>query len=55
MKTLGYLNLVHNNEKARNILKKLLVLPSLPERKILKGFRIIKRYARRHLIDMNSL
>eukprot|EP00102_Acyrthosiphon_pisum_P025068 XP_016662278.1 PREDICTED: RING finger protein B-like [Acyrthosiphon pisum] len=55
MKTLGYLNLVHNNENARNILKQLLVLPLLPEQKIVQGFRIIKRHARRCLIDMNSL
>lgn len=55
MKTLGYLNLVHNNENARNVLKKLLVLPLLPEQKIVMGLRIIKRNARRNLIDMNSL
>ncbi|XP_008183967.1 uncharacterized protein LOC103309677 [Acyrthosiphon pisum] len=55
MKTLGYLNLVHNNENARNILRQLLVLPLLPAQKIVQGFRIIKRLARRYLIEMNTL
>jgi len=55
MKTLGYLNLVQINENARNILRQLLVLPLLPEPKIVQEFRIIKIYARRCLIDMNSL
>jgi len=42
MKTLGYLNLVHNNENARNILRQLLVLPLLPEQKIVRDLESSK-------------
>ncbi|XP_029346571.1 uncharacterized protein LOC100574156 [Acyrthosiphon pisum] len=55
MKSLGYLNLVNENQHALNTLRRIMVLPLLPGDKINQGLRSVKRYARRNDINMNLL
>jgi len=55
MKSLGYLNLVNENEHALNTLRRIMVLPLLPSDKINRDLRILRRYARRNEVDMNLL
>lgn len=55
MKSLGYLNLVNENQHALNTLRRIMVLPLLPGDKINQGLRSVKRYARRNDVNMNLL
>jgi len=55
MESLGYLNLVNENEHALNTLRRIMVLPLLPGDKINQGLRIVRRYARRNEVNMNLL
>jgi len=55
MKSLGYLNLVNENQHALNTLRRIMVLPLLPGDKITQGLRVVKRYTLRNYINMSLL